>query len=194
MIIQYNFGIDLKEYEKRGKRNNFPVFDHCPNCHCISAGNLHRNGYYWRYGITVEDGALCIPICRLRCTVCKVNISILPDFLIPYFQSTLHTVVEQISQAIKGEKVGNVSRQLLSQHIKRFLDCLEWIHSFFVSLGHRLGFSKNRKKEAQKYMIMILDISVSSFFRKSWGHLSSYFMGKLILPYLSNNENIIIPT
>lgn len=192
MIIQHNFGISLKEYERRGKNNCFPIFERCPNCHCMSEETLHRNGYYWRYGITEEDGALYIPICRLRCLVCEVNISILPDFLIPYFQSTLHTIIKRINRVIKRGFVGSVDRQLIYQHMKRFLDCLEWIHSFFVDLGYVLSFSKDRKKETQKYMIMILDISVSSFFRKSWGHLSSYFMGKLILPYLSNNENIII--
>ncbi|WP_379588555.1 hypothetical protein [Oceanobacillus caeni] len=51
MIILHNFVIEIEEYEARGKKNNFPVFDRCPNCQCITQGYLHRNGYYWRYGI-----------------------------------------------------------------------------------------------------------------------------------------------
>lgn len=193
MIIKYDFGIDLKEYEKRGKENVFPIFERCPKCNCVSEGNLHRNGYYWRYGITEED-ELYIPICRLRCLACKVNISILPDFLIPYFQSTLHTIVERVDYFLRGGKIARSLRQLFGQHLKRFFEVLQWIHSFFVDLGYSTGFSKDRKKEAQKYMKMILDIGVSLFFRKSWGHLSSYFMGKLILSYLGVEKNIIIPT
>jgi len=183
MIITYDFGIGLVEYEERGKENEFPIFDRCPSCNCIPSGNLHRNGFYWRYGIE-EQFELLIPICRMRCLACGVNISILPDFLIPYFQHTLHMIVERVRRFLSEEKV-NGCRQQLAQHVKRYYESLPWIHSFFMDLGHPLGFSKNLKKEALKYMKMILDTGISPFFRKSWGHLSSYFMGTLILPYLS---------
>jgi hypothetical protein len=59
MIIPYDFEISLTEYAHRGKENNFPLFDHCPNCQCPSGGNLYRNGFYWRNSIT-EDIALRI--------------------------------------------------------------------------------------------------------------------------------------
>src|SRR5438270_403941 len=86
MIISHDFGIGVVEYGERGKNNEFPLFDICPKCKSPAHGNLHRNGYYWRYGIT-DVATLRIPICRLRCLQCEVNISILPDFLIPYFVS-----------------------------------------------------------------------------------------------------------
>lgn len=192
MIISYDFGIELEEYETLGKGNDFPIFDRCPGCNCIAQGNLHRNGYYWRYGIT-EDVELCLPICRWRCLACRVNISILPDFLIPYFQHTLHTVVERVRSYLEGER--NVeNRQQLSQVIMRFYHRVNWIHSFFTDIGYQSGLTKDIKKEALKYMKMIQDIGVSPFFRRSWGHLSSYFMGKLILPYLPAEKNNIVPT
>lgn len=192
MIIQYDFGIGLDEYGERGETNEFPMFDRCPKCNCIAQGNLHRNGFYWRYGID-ESKELCIPICRMRCLACKVNISILPDFLIPYFQHTLHTMIERIRRFLKGKKVEG-SRQQLAQHVKRFYKNLHWVHSFFVDLGHQLGLSKDLKKEALKYVKMIQDTGISSFFRRSWGHLSSYFMGTLILPYLPVKKNKSCPT
>ena len=71
MIIKFDFEIGLDEYESKGKQNEFPVFERCPNCNCISHGNLHRNGYYWRYGID-EKSELLIPICRLRCKACEI--------------------------------------------------------------------------------------------------------------------------
>jgi hypothetical protein len=58
----------------------------------------------------------------------------------------------------------------------RYYKYLNWIHSFFVDSGQVQGVSKDRKKEATKYMIMILDFGESSFLRRSWGHLSKYFM------------------
>lgn len=192
MIILHDFGIGIEEYVAKGKENDFPTFDRCPDCQCIAQGNVHRNGYYWRYGI--EEGEFYIPICRFRCLACKVTISILPSFLIPYFQHTLDSMVGRLSSALKGEKVKG-SRQQLEQHMKRFYERIHWIHSFFTDLGFKLGFTRDVKKEAQKYVTMIQDFGEStSFYRRSWGHLSSYFMGKLILPYLSVEKNNIHPT
>jgi hypothetical protein len=192
MIISYDFGIELGEYASLGKGNDFPIFDRCPSCNCIAHGNLHRNGYYWRYGIN-EDVGLCLPICRWRCLACKVNISILPDFLIPYFQHTLHTIVERVRSYLEGKRDAD-NRQQLSQVIKRFYHRLHWIHSFFVDIGHQLGLTKDIKKEALKYVKMIQDFGESPFFRRSWGHLSSYFMGTLILPYLTKEKHNHCPT
>ena len=192
MIIPHYFGIGLEEYASKGKKNDFPRYERCPGCNCIAEGNLHRNGYYFRYGID-RKGDKRIPICRIKCLACKVNISILPEFLIPYFQHTLYTVVDNLHCIINGEKMDGC-RQQLAQHFKRFKEKLPWIHSFFVDEGHQLGHSQDTKKEAQKYVKMILDLGESTFFRRSWGHLSSYFMGKLILPYLSPEKNNIHPT
>src|SRR5699024_4775881 len=130
-----------------------------------------------------KDEAFCIPICRFRCLVCKVNISILPSFLIPYFQHTIHTIVGRVREYLEAKKVRGY-RQQLALYIKRFCERLNWIHSFFMDLGCQLGLSKDIKKEALKYVRMIQDLGESTFFRRSCGHLSSYFMGKLIVPYL----------
>lgn len=174
MIISFDYGIDLKEYAARGKNNSFPTLDSCPNCKCISHGNLHRNGYYWRFGIT-EELTIKIPICRIRCLECNVNISILPDFLIPYFQHTMSTVLDLIKEFIK-EKKANSSRQLLRFYLVRYYRNLNWIHSFFIEINQSTGLSKDRKKEAINYLKMIRDFGESTFLRRSWGHLSTYFM------------------
>lgn len=44
MIISHDFGIGIEEYEAKGKKNDFPVFDRCPDCQIIVQGNVHRNG------------------------------------------------------------------------------------------------------------------------------------------------------
>src|SRR5699024_3255020 len=83
MIILHNVGIGIEEYEAKGKENDLQTFNRYPECQCMAKGNVHRNGYYWLYGI--EEGEFYIPICQFRCLACKVTISILPSFLIPYF-------------------------------------------------------------------------------------------------------------
>mgnify|MGYP005753810219 FL=1 len=172
MIIPNDFKISLSEYAQRGKKNDFPVLDQCPNCHCPSNGNLYRNGFYWRNCIT-EEITVRIPICRLKCLICKVNISILPDFLIPYFQYTIHTILKSVKQVLENKK-GNGCRQLWSYHLRRFMRNINWVHSFFVD--SEKGANKIGKKEAINYMKMILDFGESPFLRRSWGHLTSYFM------------------
>lgn len=183
MIIIHDFGIELEEYDKRGLNNEFPVLNYCPNCNCISYKNLHRNGFYWRYGINSDYESL-IPICRFRCLGCSVNISILPAFLIPYFQHTLNTIMMKVHYFLMGKKTSG-TRQHLAQLVLRYKEGLAWIHSFFVDVGQRLNFTTDIKKEALKYMKMIHDTDISSFYRKSWGHLSHYFMGSI-------NSNIVI--
>lgn len=174
MIISHDFGIDLKEYSELGKNNRFPTLDCCPKCKCTAHGNIHRNGYYWRFGIT-EELTSKIPVCRMKCLLCGVNISILPDFLIPYFQHTIKTVLDLIHDLIQKKK-DRGTRQLLRFYLLRYYKKLNWIHSFFMEIGRPSGFSRDKNKEAIKYLIMIRDFGESSFLRRSWGHLSSYFM------------------
>jgi len=68
-------------------------------------------------------------------------------------------ILERVRRFLREEKVDG-SRQQLAQHVKRFYENLHWIHSFFMDLGYQLGFSKDPKKEALKYMKMILDIGI----------------------------------
>lgn len=174
MIITHDFGIDLVEYAERGTSNHFPTYNECPNCRCIAPGNLHRNGYYWRNGIT-EEVTEVIPICRFRCLACGVNLSVLPDFLIPYFQYTIHTVLRRLEKLLQENKK-NSGRQLLRFHLMRFMKNLNWVHSYLADIGQTFGVAGDIKNEATKYLKMILDFGESPFLRRSWGHLSKYFM------------------
>ncbi|WP_346207335.1 DUF6431 domain-containing protein [Caldifermentibacillus hisashii] len=103
MIILHDFGISLEEYAINGKKNKFPTFDKCPNCNCVASGNLHRHGYYWRNAIA-EEKEVKIPICRIICLSCKKTFSIIPDFLIPYFQHSLEIILKRIEQFLEKKK------------------------------------------------------------------------------------------
>ncbi len=122
-------------------------------CQCHGPGNLHRNGYYFRNGIS-EEMEVRIPICRLRCLNCGINISILPDFLIPYFQHTIQTILDRIHQFLVDKRV-NRSRHLLRFHLQRFLPKLNWLHTYFVGLGKVGGRIQDPFQEAIRYISLI---------------------------------------
>jgi hypothetical protein len=171
MVIIHDFCIDLKEYVLRGEDNEFPILTEC--LQCKARGMMHRHGFYWRNGITEKEDER-VPICRYKCTSCIKTTSVLPDFLIPYFQHTVHTIVEQVNRTLNRET--SRRRQLSMFHLKRYLKNLHWIHSWFIDQGNVMGFSEDIRKEATKYLKMILDFGESAFLRRTWGHLSSYFM------------------
>lgn len=175
MIISHHFEIGLEEYVRKGKENDFPILDNCPNCGCHAPGNIHKHGFYWRYAIQ-GDEASRLPIRRVRCLNCQLTVSFLPDFLLPYFQYTLPEILRNIKRLLEKKQAVEERRQLMNYHLKRFLNCINWIHSFFVDHGEVTEGNKNKQKEATKYVKRILDFGESPFLRKSWGHLSAHFM------------------
>jgi hypothetical protein len=91
MQIIHNFDISPREYHERGTLNNFPIIDICP-C-CSYPKRLTKHGFYWRYAVFFHQ-YFRIPILRFRCLSCDKTFSILPDFLLPYFQHSLEFVLE----------------------------------------------------------------------------------------------------
>lgn len=67
---------------------------------------------------------------------------------------------------ILQRKKAKGSRQLLRFHLNRYLKCINWIHSFFISLRKKSGMSEDINREATKYMKMILDFGESPFLRR----------------------------
>lgn len=174
MQIIYEFKISQKEYIERGKNNDFPELKCCPCCKNKQSTSHPRHGFYWRYVVTDVSSEL-IPIVRFKCFSCGKTISLLPDFLVPHFQHSLSTLVKRINQLLEDKKSCG-SRQLQAFHLNRYLKFVPWIHSFFVDTGCICTFSSDGKKEAKKYMKMILDFGESLFLRKSHRHLSLSFL------------------
>lgn len=89
MIILTKFLKNILEYEKLGKANIFPVQYGCKNCGYL--GKLHRHGFYYRNAIT-RYTIHRVVIIRFKCPSCKKTYSLLPSFLIPYYQYTFDTI------------------------------------------------------------------------------------------------------
>ena len=127
MQIIYSFNLTLDEYIDQIYFMDFTEFDSCPICH--SHLKLIKHGFYFRNVITNKNINYFIPIRRFVCSKCKLTISLLPDFLLPYFQSTVIRVINLINDLIQNK----IKRYLHLAHFykTRFLHNLNAIISFF---------------------------------------------------------------
>ena len=117
MIQFHDFGIDVQTYAERGKEYDFPLLKKCP--HCRAKRPLHRHGYYERNALT-PHGDYRIWIVRYRCRECLKTVSVLPSFLLPYFQYTLSAIWQVVKEQLgltEGDEPGSVSPDKGRHHL-----------------------------------------------------------------------------
>lgn len=146
MVKFYCFHQTVQEYYERGKENLFPDIYGCPYSDCPYQGRLRRHGFYPRNALTCL-AYFRIFIQRYYCKLCKRTVSLLPTFLLPYFQYSLaciffcllrivitHLPLEQIAQKINQiSGRTELSHQHLVLYKKRFLENMPLIIGFFGS-------------------------------------------------------------
>ncbi len=110
----------------------YPTFDHCPQCNHFV--NLERHGYYQR-NIPEENSVWELDICRYLCPHCGRTVSLLPWFLLPFFQHSRSTILTALREHFMGGIKTFISRQLLSFYEKRFNRNLNAIISSFRDKG-----------------------------------------------------------
>lgn len=173
MVIYHDFKIGLEEYARLGKKNEFPSFDRCPCCKGMV--RLYRHGYYWRNAIDVRSAEYRIPICRLICPSCQKTVSILPTFLIEYFQHTVDFIFKTLKMVlINRSKVSY--RQLAQFYFRRLFKRLNQIEMYFRELGFRGVLPQAPKEKAIKLLEMILAPEKATFERRPTGHFPHNFM------------------
>lgn len=171
MIVQYECSQTLEQYAKLGKGNEFPVIERCPNCR--GAVMLKRHGYYWRHAI--ERGVeYRIPICRLKCSSCAKTVSLLPSFLLPYFQHTLRQVVVDLHRGLT--RLVYQYRQRIQFYKQRYSRQLKQVEMFFRAEGFRERLPGRLKEKAIKLLEMIRAFGEATFVRRSRGHFKTNFM------------------
>lgn len=172
MIYPHHFPGDLVSYATLGKANEMPCLDCCPICR--AKNRLLRHGFYERNAIE-EGESYRIPICRLRCPDCGKTVSILPTFLLPYFQ---HTMAFMIHILLAFWLASNL---LVSRQLRRFYEKrvngkqTEW-ELFFREEGYREPFPHGYKEKAITMLQMIQALGKATFTRRWWGHQVSSFM------------------
>jgi hypothetical protein len=173
MQIIYDFGISLAEYNRRSVENVFPVIERCP-C-CGYPGRLNRHGFYWRNAVFFLH-QFRIPILRLKCSSCDKTVSILPDFLLPYFQYTLRFILKHLRDFFfKGER--SIYYQLLQFYRRRFSRNLNRIVAYFRDKDYRGVVPGDPKEKAIKLLDMICAFPKAETFAKRFqDHFQSSFM------------------
>jgi hypothetical protein len=170
MILLHDFDIDLRSYAKKGTNNLFPAIVYCPSCK--NQNCLKRHGFYHRYAVEGKE-TFKIPICRYKCPHCQITISILPSFLIPFFQHTALVIVTSIYNRLISKETRLISRQLIAFYIQRFTYQSSWIFSFLLTFQDEFTY---RPHTPILLMKKIFKIGLLNFNILSFGYQSSYFM------------------
>ncbi|MED3765205.1 DUF6431 domain-containing protein [Ureibacillus terrenus] len=173
MILIHDFGVDLETYHELGKNNDFPMVEECPHCH--AKHSLHRHGFYERNAITAEKEYRLL-ICRFRCSICFQTVSILPHFLLPYFQHTTRTIVQWLHDVLHQTGTNPSKRQLISFYLRRFIQTISWIYMYFASVKKSFGWERDTQQQARRSIGKIQQWGEERFVKESWGYLSTYFM------------------
>jgi hypothetical protein len=172
MIHYHDFLIDLPHYVALGRGNDFPDVGCCPICR--AKNRLLRHGFYERHAID-ENGSYRIPICRLRCPDCEKTVSILPTFLLPYFQHAMDYIICILLAFLL------TSCQLVPRQLRRFYELRMYgkqmeLELFFREEGNRESIPTERKEKAIMLLQMIQALGKATFVRRWWSHQVSSFM------------------
>lgn len=146
MQIIWNLTVDIKTYAKDRYSVVYPVMTECPCC-CAQV-KLERHGFYQRNAL-VRTKCYRIDICRYWCPSCGRTVSLLPWFLLPYFQYTRDTILKSLRKQFK--KAGSfLSRQLSAFYCHRFLNNIPAIISALREQHWDEALPYNQNKRAIK--------------------------------------------
>lgn len=172
MQLIHDFGISPIQYYLNGKDNDFPIIKRCPDCNDI----MIKNGFYSRYVITIFGKSYLLYIQRYRCIHCNKTVSILPSFLLPYFQRSLKSIFNCLEEYfIKGNYILN--RRQVHFYCSRFRNNLPGIISFFRdTIISMFSFGEKNNKKTIKLIEMIKSSPTHTFSRRYHNHFNNNFM------------------
>lgn len=170
----HDFQITIAEYIKKGEENRFPHLDNCPICNSqvspIPHGFYHRN-------VAFPLKSYRLPIRRYLCKSCRKTISILPAFLLPYYQYPLAAIMKRLEEYFNRKKVHiPFYRQLKEFYGRRFLRNVPTVTSFFRDTGEKVKFTGDKKEKAIKLLEMINVFPKTTFSRRYHNHFLKGFM------------------
>lgn len=112
MIKILCFGRSCKHYFRLYQDHGPSVNLCCDHC----GRTLHKHGRYFR-GVTSKREWLQIPIYRWYCPHCKMTVSLLPDFLVPWARFTTWTREAAIVRKRSGYSWQEIAHSIVSSFI-----------------------------------------------------------------------------
>lgn len=177
----YNFKMSIKEYVKDTKNMVFPELYGCPNPECPNEGRMSHHGFYERNAIGL-NGFYRISVHRYICPICKKTFSLLPSFLLPYYQYTLSVLFfcifhysvfkKTLLQIVDLLGIDTISRQHVSFYINRLRKNKPLCWPILFQLGCKSSgttpFMEYWSQEVNKLGERGVECFSRSYF-KSWG-------------------------
>jgi hypothetical protein len=191
-----------EEYIRLNKAFSFPKapFRRCHNPKCSRLVQFKKHGFYERYFLSsFFDGKIVIR--RYICPECGHTISVMPDFCLPRYINALEIIFQYILRVFnrKGSIIAcleelnkeygfNISRQLLYNYRKRFMDNLTFIQTGIRQMSQTIelpDLEMDKKEKARK----VLDIV------KNWpwqiNSFSQQFFYKNAKTFLKKTFNLL---
>ena len=124
--------------------------DSCPNCQVPNS--FHKHGTYWRNILTADYEAR-LPVARFCCKVCRLTISILPAFVLPYFQYSLLYIIAALQTIFIACQTQLAP--LFRFYRKRFTKNITRIEMFFRNQNWLANHPLDEKEKARKIVCML---------------------------------------
>lgn len=151
--IIHDFGLSICDYIEHGENRSFPVFSFCPICNAQK--ELGAHGFYYR-NVVLISGCVIASIRRYYCSCCGKTISLLPSFLLPYFQHPLAFILEELhAHFCRLRAEFKAYLQLRQFFVYRFLKNLNRIEAFFRDFGFLGALPPPEREKATNLIDMI---------------------------------------
>lgn len=174
MQIIYSFNLSIEDYNKNIYFLDFTEFNSCPFCH--DQVSLIKHGFYYRNAIDKDNFVYRLPIRRLLCPHCGRTVSLLPDFLMPYFQSSILRTLTLLSQFLANKIESYI--HLTYFYKCRFTKNLNGIISFFRFNGVLTPIADNIDEKLLFFINEIKSFSPALFSKSYFFKFNTCFLSK----------------
>jgi len=164
----------MDDYIKNIYFLDFPEFNSCPICN--DQVNLIKNGFYHRNVIDKDNLVYCLAIRRFVCPHCGKTVSLLPDFLMPYFQSSVLRITTLVSQFLTDKIESYIPLTYFYKF--RFTKNLNGIISFFRFNGVLTPIANNIDENLLFFINEIKAFSAPLFSKSYFLKFNTCFLSK----------------
>lgn len=173
MQIIIHVHISPKEYLKKFDELDLKPPEYCPVCGAFHS--FHRHGHYLR-NVLDNNSEERIPIARFICTRClkgkKHTVSLLPSFVLPYFQYSLSFIINALKAVFL---MLNTFKQnlapLLRFYRSRFYHNLSRLEMFFRDGGKPDFYPFVQKEKAIKLLCIVCTFPKAETFSQRFHQL-----------------------